>query len=252
MNHNILSTVLSLCLCGGGVALALDKPVTPPPAKEAANETGRRIAAETAAAIKELGRNPSPKQIATIVFKAVRSSPESVLLIVDAAVRVSPQLTVTEIVTAATAALRDPWKQVIYRRLATVTEKKGTTNSTGGRTSAQTRDGRRSLELEPGQAGLSIALSANRSSGPGTEGADAANGIPMTLAEAIIRTAFDSEAGLSLAALQEAVNVALRMDPATLMRSIESPRAASGVGDAGQNSYVNEPLRTPLEPVVSR
>ena len=74
----------------------------------------------------------------------------------------------------------------------------------------------------------------------------------MTLAEAIIRAAFEAEPGLSLFTLQDAANAAIRMDPAALLRYIQSPSAISGVGDAGVSNYANEPLLTPKQPVVSR
>ena len=74
----------------------------------------------------------------------------------------------------------------------------------------------------------------------------------MTLAEAIARTAFDADPSLSFSTVQAAVNAALLADPAKLLQSIESPRAASGGGDAGQSNYANEPLRIPKQPAVSR
>ena len=84
----------------------------------------------------------------------------------------------------------------------------------------------------------------------------------MTLAEAIAQTAFDARPGLLLSALRSTVDAALLADPATLMRNIQSPRAISGVGDAGSSNYANEPLRpqvaraipipAPNQPAVSR
>jgi hypothetical protein len=226
VKRKLLSTFLSLSLCGGGVALALDTPGTPPPANDAANEATRRIAAETAAAIEALGANPTTKQISTIVYKAVRSSPDNVLHIVDAAIRVSPQSAAPEIVTAATAGVPNPWKQVNYRRLEAAELKKSGPDFKGG------PDGKQARDL-----------------GPATSAPD---GKPMTLAEAIVRTAFDAQPGLSFSALQTAANTALLTDPATLMRYIQSPNAVSGVGDAGLSNYANEPLRTPKQPVVSQ
>jgi hypothetical protein len=228
VTRKLLSTFLSLSLCGGGVALALDTPGTPPPANSAANEATRRIAAETAAAIEALGANPTTKQISTIVFKAVRSSPDNVLHIVDAAIRVSPQAAAPEIVIAATAGLPNPWKQVNYRRLEAPELKKSGPDFKGGP----------DYKSGPDFKG-----------GPATSAPD---GKPMTLAEAIVRTAFDAQPGLSFSVLQAAANTALLMDPATLIRYIQSPNAVSGVGDAGLSNYANEPLRPPKQPVVSR
>ncbi len=261
MKKKLLSTFLSFCLCGGAT-LATDKPGTPPPATAAADENGARVAA----AIGALGANPATKQISTIVFKAVRSSPDSVLPIVDAAVRVSPQAAAPEIVTAATSAVPNPWKQVTYRRITPAKAKGSAPDYKSG------PDGKQADSREPGQApgaalasdGVSkpsedvivITIAASRRLGPGAR-EDAPpplpdNGTPMTLAEAIARTAFDALPGLSFAQLQAAVNAALLSDPATLMRKIQSPSAASGVGDAGTSNYSNEPLLTPKQPVVSR
>lgn len=181
-----------------------------------ANE--RRIAADTAAAINALGANPGTRQISSIVFKAVRSSPASVLYIVDAAVRVSPQAAATEIVIAATAGVPNPWKKVVYRRLAAVEEKKHAPDFKGGPDGKQISEGKGVHAPED----------------QGTE---------MTLAEAIAHAAFDAQPGLGMPALLAAVNVALLSDPAILLQRIGGPRVVSGVGDAGTSNYANEPLR---------
>jgi hypothetical protein len=248
VHKTILSTALSLFLGGSGLTLALDGPSVPQPAKEARGEAGLPIAAETAAAIQALGANPSPKQISAIVFKAVRSSPDSVLPIVAATVSVSPRVEATGIVAAATTAVPNPWKRVIYRRLKVLNAR------TPSPEDESKRDGSLTGGPAPKQPSSSIRLSAQVASNPGTGdfGASSAVGIPMTLAEAIVRTAFDTEPRLPYAELQDAVNVALRMDPGTLMRNIQNPSAASAVGDAGQSSYGNEPLLTPKQPAVSR
>jgi hypothetical protein len=220
---------ISLCLCSGGIALALDKPAAPQPAKDAGDEAGRRIAAETAAVIEALGAHPSARQISNIVFKAVRSSPASVLLIVHAAVRVSPQDAAPGIVTAATAAVPDPWKKVTYHRLTA--HDLETSNPDG----KQTSDGKGIVNL--GGHGPDY------KSGPDGKSPAATGDPAMTLAEAIARTAFDAQPGLSLPALQSAVDIALVSDPAMLLRYIQSPRTNTGVGDAGFSNYANEPLR---------
>ena len=240
------STLLSLCLCGASVALALDEPAPAQPLKDTGGETGSRVAAETAAAIEALGTNPGTRQISTIVFKAVRSSPENVLLIVHAAARVSPKAAVPEIVTAATAAVPNPWKQVTYRRLAALDRKRSEPDYKGGPDGKQARDGWPNMDL----GGRGVQGTPSR--GTGDPGANSANGNQMTLAEAIAHTAFDAQPGLSFPSLQAAVDIALRSDPATLLRDVQSSRAISGVGDAGTGNYANEPLRTPKQPVVSR
>lgn len=235
---------LSLCICGVGTALSADNPPTTPrkpsTTRVTADDSGHRAAADTAAAIEALGAQPSNRQISSIVFEAVRKSPDNVLLIVDAAVRVSPQSASRSIVTAATAAVPDPWKQVSYHRIESRL-KKGSRDYKGG------HDGKGSVNLD------------GQTSDPGSPGRGA---VPFTLAEAIARTAFDARPGLSLAELQSAVDVALNTDPATLLRNIQSARTLSGVGDAGSSNIANEPLRArvvagtpvpvPNPPVVSR
>ena len=255
---------LSLALCGACAASAADKPA--PAAAEATGETASREAAETGTAIGTLGANPATRQISAIVFKAVRSSPDSVLLIVHAAARVSPKAAVPEIVTAAVAAVPNPWKQVTYRRLGATDRKKSEPDYKAGPDGKQSRDGGPNVDLGGRGAGDPGANSANGNStngsfangGPGQSagdpslGGNAADGSLMTLAEAIAFTAFASQPGLSFSSLQAAVDLALRTDPATLLRNIQSSRAVSGVGDAGLSNYANEPLRTPVQPAVSR
>jgi hypothetical protein len=244
VNKKLLSTLLGLFV-SGGVTLALDQPETSQPPK---------VATEAATAIQALGGSPTTKQISAVVFKAVRSSPDNVLPIVDAAIRVSPLSAASEIVIAATAGIPHPWKQVSYRRLATPNAKTSGTDYKGGPDDRQSRDGGRNVDFGGRQPDLSrgsivLGLSVPSFGDPGT---NSANGTQMTLAEAIVRTAFDAQPGLSFSTLQSAVNTALLMDPATLMRYIQSPNAVSGVGDAGFSNYANEPLTTPKQPAVSR
>lgn len=263
------SSFLSLFLSGASVALALDKPAIAPekaPAAHASSdEAGIRnaaAAAEIAAAIEALGAQPSTRQISGIVFTAVRTSPAGVLPIVHAAVSVSPQAAAPGIVTAATAAVPNPWKPVIYRRITGLNGKQPGPDFTGGPDGART--------VEPDDRGPSA--SRGESNVPAnTTGRTAADisapdenkpDVTITLAEAIVRTAFDAQPGLSLPKIMAAADVALLADPATLLRNIQSPRSISGVGDAGSSNYANEPLRirvaagtpvpTPNAPVVSR
>ena len=247
--QKLTSTFLTVWLCGTGVAPALDKPSATPekpaPVQRTADDS-RRNAAEAGAAIEALGANPATRKISAIVFKAVRSSPESALHIVSTAARISPQAAVPEIVTAAVAAVPNPWKQVTYRRLTALDLKKSAPDFKGGPDGKQTRDGGRNMDL----GGRGIAGASAR--GAGDPGANPASGIPMTLAEAIAQAAADAQPGLSLSTLQAAVDIALLTDPATLLRQIQSPNAISGVGDAGLSNYANEPLRTPRPPAVSR
>ena len=318
MLKKLPSTLLGLCLCSASVALALDKPTPAPHPTTASDFTGSRVAAQTAADIAALGANPSTKQISTIVFKAVRSSPDHVIPIVRAAARVSPKSAVPEIVTAATAAVPNPWQQVTYRRLNTVHGKrsasdyKGESDFKSGPDGKQAHNGGKNMDLggrepgsnrgpgtqgiadrDPGDRGTNAANDnrangnlATDSRGSGSFangsfpngsfgnggfgnwsfangdpsqfagdpsfGASPGDGIIMTLAEAIAYAAFNAQPGLSFSSLQGAVDIALRTDPATLLRDVQSSRAISGVGDAGTGNYANEPLRTPKQPVVSR
>lgn len=241
------SSILSVCLCGTSMTLAADKPRVAPAstaANESSAESGSRAGAETVAAIETLGANPSNRQISGIVFNSVRNSPANVLAIVDAAVRVSPQAAAPDIVTAATAAVPDPWKQVTYRRITARHAKSGRDGA----------DGKHVVDLDshPARNGAGNA--------PGDPAGE--NALSLSLAEAIARTAFDAQPGLSFPALQAAADIALRTDPSTLLRNIQSPRTASGVGDAGNSNFANEPLRArvrggnvvpvPNPPVVSR
>ena len=292
------STCLCLCLCGISAALALENPATTPRKTTASrvspDDSVRRAAAETAAAIETLGAQPSTRHISGIVFKAVRSSPDNVLSIVNAAVRVSPKPAAPEIVTAAVAAVPNPWRQMVYHRKKSQPDYNGGSDGKSGPDGNQARNGGPNMDLGgrgPGDPGSKSANGsfANGSSANGTygilangsfeygnstnggsgngafgnggfgssagdpaQGGNVADGSQMTLAEAIALTAFASQPGLSFPSLQGAVDLALRTDPATLLRDVQSSRAISGVGDAGISNYANEPLRTPAQPVVSR
>lgn len=233
------STAIFICFCSVGVVFASEKPpVVPPPAPSAfaaADEAGQRAAAAAvAAAIESLGAKPSTRQISNIVFKAVRSSPSAVLAIVRAAVVASPQAAAPEIVTAATAAVPDPWKKVVYHH----------------NTALRIRDGKSTVDRPDFKGGR------------GERSPAKIEDPTLTLAEAIVRTALDAQPGLSLASLQSAADVALTSDPAILLRTILSPQSVSGVGVAGLSNYANEPLRptvssispvaAPNPPAVSR
>ena len=75
----------------------------------------------------------------------------------------------------------------------------------------------------------------------------------MTLAEAIVQTAFNSQTGIGLATIQSAVDLALVGDPSVLMNLVSGPRGISGVGDAGDSNFANEPHLPgppPVKPVA--
>lgn len=256
------SAFLSLFLSGASVALALDKPAITPEKAPAAHASSDEAGIRTAAAIEALGAQPSTRQISSIVFAAVRTSPAGVLPIVHAAVSVSPQAAAPGIVTAATAAVPNPWKPVIYRRITGLNGKQPGPDFTGG------PDGTRTVELDGRGPSASLGESNVPANTTGRTAADISApdenkpDVTITLVEAIVRTAFDAQPGLSLPKIMAAADVALLADPATLLRNIQSPRTISGVGDAGSSNYANEALRirtaagtpvpTPNAPVVSR
>jgi len=239
------STAIFLWLCSASVVLASDKPAIAPATTAAAHKTtdevGQHAADCVATAIEALGANPSTRQISNIVFNAVRKSPADVLPIVHTAVLASPQAAAPEIVTAATAAVPNPWKKVVYQRITSPVVKKSAPDFKGGPDGKQIADGK-------------------RTAAPGAKSTP--EDPTLTLAEAIVRTALDAQPGLSLSALQSAADIAIVGDPSVLLRYIQSPRSISGVGDAGTSNYANEPLRrgvsnttpvpAPNPPVVSR
>jgi hypothetical protein len=107
----------------------------------------------TSAAIENLGPAANRKRISSIVFSAVRAVPGSVLEIVRAAVPVAPK-SAADIAAAAAAAVPNPWKEVRYQRQTGL----------GGKVDAV---------VTAGSAGFT--------------------GTAMTLAGAIVHTAFDAE-----------------------------------------------------------
>jgi hypothetical protein len=64
-------------------------------------------------------------------------------------------------------------------------------------------------------------------------------GTPMTLAEALVQSAFDAAGHQGLGAIQAAVDAALFGDPGGL--NAGDPRGLNGVGVAGNSNYANEP-----------
>lgn len=238
------TAAIFLLLCSIFPASAADKPAPVPAGPAADHDAADDAAAAVVAAIKALGPNPSSRQIGNVIFKAVGKSPASVLPIVHAAVIASPQAAAPEIVTAATAAVPDPWKKVTYHRITSRVSKKAAPDSKGG------RDGKPALDRKPIADTKGAVLPA------------VAEGPTITLAEAIVRTALDALPGLDLPSLQAAADIALLGDPSVLLRYIQSARSISGVGDAGTSNYANEPLRpgvagttpvpTPQEPAVSK
>ena len=211
MNRSFFPSLIS-CLALATFAVAADTANIADTLRAAGPDAARRAAPATTAAIRALGTDATPRKIAGIVFLAARTVPESVLDIVHAAVLASPDDAAPEIVAAAISAVPDPWKQVRYRRRGSVA-----------------RHGERDFKGEPDY----------KDSGPESQ---------MTLAEAIVMSAFDARAGLDLRGLQVAANGAIVSSPAYLLALIHDPKGISGVGDVGNNNYSNEPFRPPVKP----
>ncbi|MEP6668712.1 MAG: hypothetical protein ABJF10_06140 [Chthoniobacter sp.] len=179
----------------------------------------------TIAAIQSLGADATSKQIAAIVFAAVRAVPDSALRIVRAAVSTAPNAA-PEIAAAAARAVPNPWKEVRYQQGAPpATSPQNTTLLAGNREP----DFKSTVDPTFLDA-LAAVLD------------PAAPGDPMSLAEAIVQTAVDTNSSVSLAAVQGAVDAALYGDPGELFNRVGGVRGISGVGDAGNSNYANEPF----------
>jgi len=175
-----------------------------------------------AAAIQALGREAPVNQIAAIVYAAVRAVPDSALRVVRAAVKVVPSAA-PEIAAAAARAVPNPWKEVRYQRDAPPE----TTNQYS--------------EIPPENREPDFKSPTDFENGLAAILDPAAPGTPMTLAEAIVQTAFDTAGRSGLAAVQVAVDTALYGDPGGLFSTVGDPRGISGVGTAGNSNYANEP-----------
>jgi hypothetical protein len=202
----------------------------------------------TAAAIENLGPRPSVPRVSSIVFAAVRAVPESVLDIVRAAVAAAPKAA-PEIAATAASAVPHPWKEVRYRRQASLAPGGAVAVSPARPLNAGERDFKGERDFNDAVDGANQAP--QQPAGPADPGDP---GTAMPLAEAIAQAAFDSQTGIGLATIQGAVDVALLGDPGLLLSKIGDPRGISGVGDAGASNFANEPLipkpaATPPPPV---
>jgi len=175
----------------------------------------------TTAAIQALGREAPASKIAAIIYAAVRTVPDSALRIVRAAVKVAPSAA-PEIAAAAARAVPNPWKEVRYQRDAPPE----TVDQYSEIPPANQEPDFKSSSFENGLAAILD---------------PAAPGTPMTLAEAIVQTAFDTAGRSGLAAVQGAVDTALYGDPGSLFSTVGDPRGISGVGTVGNSNYANEP-----------
>jgi len=222
---------------------AISRPENPPAAatlaqtlKSAGPNAAKEVVPATIAAIQGLGPEATPKQIAAIVYAAVRATPDSALNIVRAAVKLSPDAA-PDIAAAAARAVPNPWKEVRYQR--------GTQPQPPPQAPPQLPPqppGRkeRDFKSEPDYKSSPVDSSLLQ---PGEAVSDpAVSGDPMSLAEAIVLTAVD--AGGNLTDVQGAVDDALYGDPGFLFNKVSGVRGISGVGDAGNSNYANEPHLT--------
>jgi hypothetical protein len=181
----------------------------------------------TVAAIQGLGPEATRKQVAAIVYAAVRVVPAKTLRIVRAAVSAAPNAA-SEIAAAAVRAVPNPWKEVRYQHEA---PSETVAQSTEPAPAPVNREP--DFKSPPLDHSFEDALSAVLD--------PAAPGDPMTLAEAIVQSTVDAHPGLDYASVQGAVDAALYGDPGSLFNAVGGVRGNSGVGDAGNSNYANEP-----------
>ncbi|EDY19596.1 hypothetical protein CfE428DRAFT_2772 [Chthoniobacter flavus Ellin428] len=183
----------------------------------------------TQAAIQGLGSGASSKQIAAIVYSAVHTAPDSALQIVRAAVSVAPK-SAPGIAAAAALAVPNPWKEVHYQH----GPQPGVGAPQAAPIVAKERDFKSERDYKSPVDGSQSPLPVQDPNPP----ADLV-GDPMTLAEAIVQAAVD--AGGDPGATQSAVDTALFGDPGALFNQVSGSKSISGVGDAGDSNYANEP-----------
>jgi hypothetical protein len=215
------------------------------------------------AAIENLGPKPDIRRISAIVYAAVHAAPQSVLDIVQVAVATAPKAG-PEIAATAATAVPNPWKEVRYHRRAPSTAPLPATGEVPGipvpAPAPVNRPMGREKDFKDGKDAKDMvdakdAVEGANQNAPTAPYDPGDPGDPMTLAEAIVLTAFNAQTGIPLSAFQTAVDGALLGDPGVLFKQINSPQAISGVGDAGTSNFANEPLippSTPKPPVVSR
>jgi hypothetical protein len=171
----------------------------------------------TTAAIASLPQ-PSPSRlVADIVYRAVRACPDSVLEIVPAAVAAAPASAAEEIVAAAVSAVPDPYKLVNSPEKGKIADFKSGGDFKG------TGEFKDASDHKP-------------STGHGA-------GREMTLADAIVKSAFGARDGLDYDALAMAADNAIKFGLDRAIAALEDPRVLFGVGDAGLTNFENEPRR---------
>jgi hypothetical protein len=191
--------------------------------------------AVTLAAIQGLGPHATSKQIAAVVYASVRAVPESALQIVRVAVHAAPKAA-PDIAAAAALAVPNPWKEVSYQRgtpppVVPVNVSASVSRKEPDFKSSKEPDFKSPVHqafLNPAQDPTSPAETA---------------GDPMSLAEAIVQAAVNADPGVDAGAVQAAVDMALFGDPGQLFNAVAGARGISGVGDAGNSNYANEPFR---------
>lgn len=202
----------------------------------AGTQAAAKNSASIALAIRNLGPAATSKQIATLVFAAVHAAPDDALWIVRSAVSAAPDAA-PEIAAAAARAVPNPWKEVRYQHIAPP-------QNTPAPAVQSKRKGEPDFKSPVDDSSLN----------PGLEAIfdPAAPGDPMSLAEAIVHTAIDVDPGIDGAAVQGAVDAALFGDPGQLFNRVGGARGISGVGDAGNSNYANEPFRPNPTPISNR
>jgi len=194
---------------------------------KAAGPNGSLVAAPvTAAGIQALGSGATARQVEGIVYAAVRLQPDYAIQIVRAAVKVAPSLS-PEIAAAAVRAVPNPWKEVRYQ----AGEQPAQSVQPVSATSAAAPSALNLLAT-----GDSIRKEPDFKSPVDDTILDPpAPGDPMSLAEAIVQAAGGDPS------VQTEVDAALYGHPGSLFGGAGDPRGYSGIGDAGNSNYTNEP-----------
>lgn len=198
--------------------------------RAAGSNAGALAAPATVAAIQSLGPEATGKQISAVVFAAVRAAPDNALAIIRAAVAAAPNAA-PEIAGAAARAVPNPWKEVRYVKQSPTDQPTATPGPQSANQVAMNKepDFKSTVDTAFQQAVESVLD-------------PAAPGDPMTLAEAIVEAASDASGGQNLAAIQSAVDAALYGHTGALFAAVGGARGISGVGDAGNANYANEPF----------
>ncbi len=250
-----------------------------PCAKAADARTIIAAGAAVTEAIKGLGPDVTERQISDLVYHSVKAQPDAVLQIVHAAVKCTPDSMADEIAMAAVAGIRDPWRHIIYYRPAFTTTDKGGRDFKGDDSKDVKAPEKPTDNADPAASGTALGPDAQKISetgkvitlggatlgpdsqvlgpdgqvlginavvlGPfsiGTNGGSNPNGgVSITLAQAIAETIFDTRPSVNHTLVLSAIDIALNGDPTRMEQIVTGSRGISGVGDAGNKNYANEP-----------